>query len=78
MPFTERQRFDGPAWVRDDGRVYIVHYDDVPGHRLAFYAVYKVAAHLPRGRDPWTVDNRRIGTAQTLDEAMEVARKEAP
>ena len=35
-----------------------------------YWAVYEVTAKLPAGREPWTVDNRRIGLFMNEQEAI--------
>ena len=70
--FKEFERFSQSdvCWLHKDKPVWIVQYDAVPGIRLETFIAYRVAAPLPKGRDPWTVDNRRIGEYGSLVDAM--------
>jgi transcriptional regulator with XRE-family HTH domain len=39
----------------------------------SFFCAYRAVAHVPKDRDPWTIDNRRIGSpdgVRTLKEAI--------
>lgn len=75
MSFTLVHRPHGDCWLHDAKPVWIVHYPatDVRGEH---YQAYRTVAPIPKGRQPWTVDNRRIGTDRgfaTLDEAVQAA-----
>lgn len=72
MSFTRHERFDGPIWIRDDAPIWIVRYEGIPGYYLEFYGIYKSVTRVPTGRQPWTVDNRCIATANTLEEAIRI------
>lgn len=68
--FTEVQRPHGPAWLHNSGDKWIVHYNAVSP---PFYQAYRAIDTVPKGRMPWTIDNRRIGTPhgfKTLEQAM--------
>lgn len=73
--FTQVDRNAGTTWLCDTRPVWVVHYPTTPA-RNEFYQAYKAIQPVPRGRMPWTVDNRRIGTDQgfrTLQDAMGAA-----
>lgn len=62
--FAEVERSHGTAWLHMDAPVWVVKYDGVPGsqtHRYDSWQAYRAVERVPAGRDPWTVDNRRIG-----------------
>ena len=66
------------TYITEDRRRFVRHfehwYNRPPGD---YYAVYEVVAKLPAGRNPWTVDNRRIGVFTTAHEAIEFAKLDA-
>ena len=45
--------------VRTDSPVWIVRYPAIKGVRKAFWQVYRACVNVPKGREPWAVDNRR-------------------
>ena len=50
-----------PVYLHNEKPVWVVQYDATevrPEHWQGYYAV----APVPKGRMPWSVDNRRIGT----------------
>jgi len=54
---------------------FVRQFDYWPGRGEGeYYAVYEVVARLPAGRDPWTVDNKRVGLHTTAHEAIRCAR----
>lgn len=58
------ERSHGEAWLHETEPVWVVKYDGVPEsntHRYDSWQVYKAVERVPAGRDPWTVDNRRLG-----------------
>lgn len=59
------------GWVREDGATFVRHYPGFynPNERYAAYRAVKPVA----GRNPWTLDNRRIGFFPTLAEALAAA-----
>lgn len=75
--FKPVERITGTVWVHKTKAVWIVFYEAVKGVRLAYYQAYRAVVKVPAGREPWTVDNRRIGDANhgfpTLEAAMEAA-----
>lgn len=75
MPFTEKQSCVGPHWVRDDEMVFIAHYEEILGHHREFWAIYRVVERKPKGRDPWTVDNRNVGTAYSMADAKAIGEQ---
>lgn len=50
----------GDYWLHDNGRCFIVRYDAIPDVRAEYWQAYTSKAQPPKGRYPWTVDNRRI------------------
>lgn len=72
--FTIIEQPYGSHWLHADGRHFISFYPLVEGVRAAHYQAYSSKAKPPKGRYPWTVDNRRIGRDgygfPTLEEAM--------
>lgn len=76
--FTKVFRDTDPEgiWLREDKPVWIVHYPAVKGIRLAFYEAYRAIHPVPKGRDPWSIDNRRLSDGSgfsTLQEAKAAA-----
>lgn len=58
--------------------VWIVAYREYDTGRVKFWQAYKVKEylHVPKGRAPWSIDNRRIGTDKgfrTLRDAIMAA-----
>lgn len=75
MSFSLVHREHGDCWLHDAKPAWIVHYQATQD-RAQFYQAYRTVARVPAGRDPWTVDNRRIGTERgfpTFDEAAQAA-----
>lgn len=76
--FTEVDRDCGKVLLHKSKPCWIVFYEAIAGVRMGFYQAYRAVAHVPSGRMPWTVDNRRIGdvnhgfpTAELAMEAIE-------
>jgi hypothetical protein len=47
--------------VRMTGQpIWIVYYGPVDGYRTERWYAFKSVERIPKGRDPWTVDNRRL------------------
>lgn len=67
------------VWLHKDKPVWIVFYAAVEGVRLAYYQAYRAVEPVKKGRDPWSVDNRRIGDPNhgfpTLEAAMQAAEE---
>ena len=68
------ERPHGACWLHVDMPVWIVHYPNSP--KGSHYQVYKPRDYvmpIPKGRDPWTVDNRclRESGYKTLELAMQ-------
>lgn len=74
------KRPHGEAWLHETAPVWVVKYDGVPEsntHRYDSWQVYKAVERVPAGRDPWTVDNRRLGGESgwaTSEQAFRAAR----
>lgn len=70
--FVRVDRPHGTALLHREKQMWIVEYAQSrtsPHH----WQAYRPVVTVPKGRDPWTVDNRRIGTVDgflTLDEAV--------
>lgn len=71
------------CWLHSSCEVWATRYEAIPGFRDydVFYA-YRAVERVPRGRMPWTVDNRSIGSKsepfRTLAAAADAARAAAP
>ena len=58
--WIETDRPHGVCWVHSEKPVWVVHYGQT--NRMGeHWQAYKAVAHIPKGRQPWTVDNRRLG-----------------
>ena len=71
--FYKVSRPHGECWLHKSKPVWIVEYSASRLHGR-FFQAYRPVQPVPIGRDPWTVDNRRIGPEdgfQTLQEAAE-------
>jgi hypothetical protein len=68
MPFEK-------VWLHKHKPHWIVFYEKT--HAPSFYQAYRAVEPVKNGRDPWSVNNKRIGDARygyaTLREAMEAA-----
>lgn len=67
----------GLVLIHRTAHVWIVHYEVTGNMKPSFYCAYRAAAHVPKGRDPWAVDNKRIGSQEgvrTLKEAVALCR----
>jgi hypothetical protein len=72
--FTYLVRDGLQTWLHSDKPVWITRYDAVPGVRLECWHAYRSVKAPPKGRLPWTVDNKRIGSAEgfpSLESAIE-------
>ena len=61
----------GDCWLHKEKPVWIVEYSATKVRARHFQA-YRTVKPVPLGRDPWSIDNRRIGTEdgfETLDAA---------
>jgi hypothetical protein len=74
--FKKITRHGSETWQHLTAPVWIVRYEGIEGsntHRYDKYQAYRAVEKMPNGRDPWTVDNRRIGPENgysTLDKAF--------
>jgi len=72
--FHTVERFDGTVWMHNTKPMWIVFYPYTSNPRASYYQAYRPADYVtvPKGRMPWTVDNRRLSTDgfNTLEEAM--------
>ncbi len=74
--FALVERSHGVAWLNLNAPVWIRRYEAVSGIREEEFRIYKSVEKVPKGRDPWTVDNRCVGGVfHTLEAAMEAARE---
>jgi hypothetical protein len=75
--FEVIERPTGEVLLHRSEHVWIVHYDTFSGPHPAVYRAYRAVERVPKGRWPWTVDNRAIGSRDgvlTLAEAVALAR----
>ena len=49
-----------PRLLSEDNKFWIVRYSETL-QRRKFFQVYQHVEYLPKGRYPWTVDNKRRG-----------------
>ena len=74
--FTLVERETGKVWLHNDKPVWVVHYE-CTDRRDDFWQGYKAVQRVPKGRMPWSIDNRRIGPEKrgfrTLGEALKAA-----
>lgn len=68
--FTEKHRPHGDCWLHNAQPIWIVHYPVLKEQRKPSFIAYRAVDYLPAGRDPWTVNNRRCGEYNTIEEAM--------
>lgn len=62
--FSMVTRNIGIVWLHKSKPVWVVMYDGVPGsntNRFDSWQAYRAVQKVPQGRQPWTVDNKRIG-----------------
>lgn len=70
--YTKVDRPHGSCLLHNSKHVWIVEYP-ATRQRAKFWQVYQPIAHVPAGRDPWTINNKRIGPEdgfQTLEAAI--------
>lgn len=64
------------TYVSDDRSRFVRHFDYWPSNGHGdHYAVYEVVGELPDTREPWVVNNRRIGVFRTAHEAINLAKE---
>ena len=57
-------------WLHASGTRWVTGYEPI-GDRTQTFRAYRAIEHVPKGRLPWTVDNRHIGGSyRTLDAAL--------
>lgn len=69
------RQFDQTIHMHRSKPVWVVHYQATQD-RAEHWQGYRAVAKVPAGRDPWTVDNKRIGTERgfaSLDAALAAA-----
>jgi hypothetical protein len=69
-----------PCHVHASKPLWVVHYPATMD-RAEHWQGYRAVAKLPAGRDPWTVDNRRIGSERgfaSLEAAIAATRATVP
>ncbi len=74
--FVIEQRPTGEILMHKTEPVWIVGYEAIDGVRAPFWQGYRAVAHIPKGRKPWTVDNRRITSERgfpTIEAAIAAA-----
>lgn len=75
--FKRVYRATGSVIMHATKPVWIVRYGDYERGGTKFWQAYRAVDTLPKGRMPWTVDNRRIGTDKgfkTLRDALNAAQ----
>lgn len=73
--FREAVRLTGPFWVHDTLPRWIVHYPATP-QLSEHYQAYEAIEPVPKGRNAWSVNNKRLGSQdgyRTLEAAMAAA-----
>lgn len=50
-----------PLYVHKDRQVWIRFYPAIEGVRAAWWQGYRAVMKVPAHREPWSIDNRRIG-----------------
>ena len=74
--FAPVERSHGVVWLNLNAPVWIRRYEAVSGIREEEFRIYKSVEKIPKGRHPWSVDNRCVGGVfRTLELAIEAARK---
>lgn len=74
--FKVVRRPSGKVWLHKRAAVWVVAYPAIPGARLACWQAFFSVQKVPKGHDPWAVDNRRVGGVDgfpSLDAALAVA-----
>lgn len=77
------ERESGKVWLHKSKPVWIVFYDAIEGLRLSRYEAYRSVNRVPKGREPWSVDNKALSPHKdgfrTIEEAFAAAVEcEAP
>lgn len=71
--YTQVERVCGsPCWQHNAKHVFVVEYA-ATRNKAPHWQAYRAIQPVPKGRKPWTIDNRRIGSEdgfQTLDDAL--------
>ena len=65
--------YTSECWKHKERNVWIVFYD-MTDKRDNFYEAFESIGKVPKGAEPWTVNNRRLSDGhgfKTLHEAME-------
>ncbi len=71
--FKRTYRTTGSVLLHRSKHVWIVRYADYERGGTKFWQAYRAVDTVPKGRDPWTVNNKRIGTDKgfkTLRDAL--------
>lgn len=72
--YTQVERLHGSTcWLHNTKNVWIVEYQ-ASRIRPHHYQTYKAVQPVPKGRMPWTIDNRRMGPEDGI-ETLEQAAK---
>ncbi len=72
--YTTVDRQHGSCLLRNDKPVWIVEYSETRT-RPKRWQVYEPMHPVPKGRDPWTINNRRLGPEDgiaTLEQAVAI------
>ena len=60
----------GDRWKHNVQNFWIVFYQSLKQAKKPCFYTYRTVDKCPSGREPWTVDNKRVGAFNTLEEAM--------
>lgn len=63
----------GDCWRLKGRNVWIVYYWALKAEDEPAYIVYASIDYCPEGRDPWTVNNKRVAARYSLQDAMTAA-----
>lgn len=63
------------SWLHKTESIWVTYYPNAPDGPI--YEAYKAVAHVPEGRKPWTIANRRIQQGDAgfvnIEEAFDAA-----
>lgn len=63
------------VWLNKTKPAWIVFYSAIEGVRASYYQAYRAVRPAPKGRAPWSIDNRLVGHPDygypTLEAAMQ-------
>ena len=71
------ERKHGPCWQYENPKFWIVYYSHLEEIGKNPYCVYE-AMYSFEGTDPWCVNNMKIASTKSLEDAFEFVRKIMP